>query len=208
MFVLGADTDDVQTVRDTVNFALKNHIDTVMLNILTPLPGTQQFEELDAAGRIFDKRWQLYDAQHVVFQPKQMTPYELQIEVLRGYMRFYSLRTWLRYIFTLQFTKQLLFHWWGMVIIRNWRKDERNKAFMAALKRMAPRLASGETTKPGRRGRPAQAPANFRPVPYARRAHQGRRHRLVKNTRCPSLTESIRHGRALTTSRRARPGQQ
>ena len=29
MFVLGADTDTVQTVRDTVKFAMKNHIDTV-----------------------------------------------------------------------------------------------------------------------------------------------------------------------------------
>ena len=139
MFVLGADTDSVQTVRDTVTFAIKNKIDTVMLNILTPLPGTPQFDELDAAGRIFDKRWELYDAHHVVFEPKLMTPYELQIEVLRGYMRFYSLRTWLKYIFTFRFTKQLLFHGWGMVIIRNWRRDERNKAFIAALKRMWPR---------------------------------------------------------------------
>ena len=139
MFVLGADTDDVQTVRDTVTFAIKNRIDTVMLNILTPLPGTPQYEELDAAGRIFDKRWQLYDAHHVVFEPKLMTPYELQMEDLRGYMRFYSLRTWLRYIFALKFTKQLLFHWWGMVIIHNWRKDERNKAFIKALRRMWPR---------------------------------------------------------------------
>ena len=139
MFVLGADTDSVQTVRDTVTFAIKNRVDTVMLNILTPLPGTPQFEELDAAGRIFDKRWELYDAHHVVFEPKLMTPYELQMEVLRGYMRFYSLRTWLRYIFTFQFTKQLLFHGWGMVIIRNWRRDERNKAFIKALKRMWPR---------------------------------------------------------------------
>ncbi len=40
MFVLGADDDDVQTVRDTVAFAIRNKIDTVMLNILTPLPGT------------------------------------------------------------------------------------------------------------------------------------------------------------------------
>jgi radical SAM superfamily enzyme YgiQ (UPF0313 family) len=139
MFVLGADTDTVQTVRDTVRFAVKNHIDTVMLNILTPLPGTPQYEDLDAAGRIFEKRWQLYDAHHVVFEPKLMTPYELQMEVLRGYMRFYSLRTWLRYIFTLKFTKQLLFHFWGMVIIRNWRKDERNKAFIQRLKRMWPK---------------------------------------------------------------------
>jgi radical SAM superfamily enzyme YgiQ (UPF0313 family) len=139
MFVLGADTDTVQTVRDTVAFAVKNRIDTVMLNILTPLPGTPQFADLDAAGRIFDKRWELYDAHHAVFEPRLMTPYELQIEVLRGYMRFYSLRTWLRYICTLQFTKQLLFHGWGMVIIRNWRRDERNKAFIKALKRMWPR---------------------------------------------------------------------
>jgi radical SAM superfamily enzyme YgiQ (UPF0313 family) len=139
MFVLGADTDSVQTVRDTVAFAIENRIDTLMLNILTPLPGTPQFAELDAAGRIFDKRWELYDAHHVLFEPKMMSPYELQIEVLRGYMRFYSLRTWLRYIFTLKFTKQLIFHGWGMVIIRNWRKDERNKAFIKALKRIWPR---------------------------------------------------------------------
>ena len=139
MFVLGADTDDVQTVRDTVDFAIKNHIDTVMLNILTPLPGTPQYQELEAQGRIFEKRWELYDAHHVVFEPKLMTPYELQMEDLRGYMRFYSLRTWLRYIFALKFTKQLMFHWWGMVIIRNWRKDERNKAFIERLKRMWPK---------------------------------------------------------------------
>jgi anaerobic magnesium-protoporphyrin IX monomethyl ester cyclase len=136
MFVLGADTDDVQTVRDTVKFAMKNRIDTVMLNILTPLPGTPQFNDLEAAGRIFEKRWELYDAHHVVFEPKLMTPYELQIEVMRAYMRFYSLRTWLKYVFTFRFTKQLLFHSWGMVIIRNWRHDERNKAFIKALKRL------------------------------------------------------------------------
>ncbi len=139
MFVLGADDDDVQTVRDTVTFAIENKIDTVMLNILTPLPGTLQFREFDEAGRIFDKRWELYDAHHVVFEPARMTPYELQIEVLRGYMRFYSLRTWLGYIFTFQFTKQLLFHGWGMVIIRNWRRDARNQAFIKALKRKWPR---------------------------------------------------------------------
>ncbi len=147
MFVLGADTDSVQTVRDTVTFAIDNHIDTVMLNILTPLPGTPQFDDLDAQGRIFEKRWELYDAHHVVFEPRLMTPYELQMEVIRGYMRFYSLRTWLRYVLTFRFTKQLLFHGWGMVIIRNWRKDERNKAFIAALERMRPRAAQTQASR-------------------------------------------------------------
>ena len=134
MFVLGADTDDRQTVRDTVDFCMKNHVDTIQLNILTPLPGTPVFDELDAQGRIFEKRWHLYDAHHVVFTPRQMTPYELQLETLRGFMRFYSLRQWLKYFFTFRFTK-LLFQGWGWWIVRTWRKDERNRAFMQALKR-------------------------------------------------------------------------
>ncbi|MGO8684364.1 MAG: B12-binding domain-containing radical SAM protein [Thermoleophilia bacterium] len=135
MFVLGADDDTRQTVRDTVSFALKHHIDTVMLNILTPLPGTIQFQQMEEQGRIFDKRWHLYDAHHVVFTPKQMTPYELQREVIAGYMRFYSKRQWLKMLVTFNFTK-LVFHGWGMWILRNWRKDERNKSFLAALKRL------------------------------------------------------------------------
>ena len=147
MFVLGADTDTVQTVRDTVTFAIDNHIDTVMLNILTPLPGTPQFTELDAAGRIFDKRWYLYDAHHVVFTPKLMTPYELQIENVRGYMRFYSLRAWLRCMFVVRSAQKSLFHWWGMAIIRRWRRDERNKAFVRALKRMWPNPTASDAAK-------------------------------------------------------------
>ena len=63
-----------------------------------------------------------------------MTPYDLQLEVLRGFMRFYSLRQWLKYFFTFRFTK-LLFQSWGWWIVRTWRKDKRNQAFMSTLKR-------------------------------------------------------------------------
>jgi radical SAM superfamily enzyme YgiQ (UPF0313 family) len=135
MFVLGADSDDKSVVRSTVEFALKHKIDTVMLNILTPLPGTPLFDEMDRDGRIFDKRWQLYDAHHVVFTPKNMTPYELQKEAIAGYVRFYSLRVWLKYLCTFRFAK-LVLQTWGFSIVRAWRRDERNKAYMNALKRL------------------------------------------------------------------------
>ncbi len=151
MFVLGADTDTRQTIRDTVDFVLKHHIDTVMLNILTPLPGTIQFAELEAAGRIFDWRWHLYDAHHVVFTPKLMSAYELQLEVLRGYARFYSLRNWLKYFFALRFTK-LLYQGWGWHIVRRWRKDERNKAFIETLKQLhwpRPKAKTNDATVKG-----------------------------------------------------------
>jgi len=90
MFVLGADHDSPDSVRDTVDFALRNKIDTVMLNILTPLPGTQQYADLDAQGRIIERDWSFYDAQHVVFRPRHMTPLHLLQETLRANRRFYS----------------------------------------------------------------------------------------------------------------------
>ena len=92
MFVLGADHDTPDAMRETVKFAQKNKIDTVMLNILTPLPGTQQFQELEAEGRIIEHDWSFYDAQHVVFQPKQMTPLHLLQETIKANKRFYA--TW------------------------------------------------------------------------------------------------------------------
>jgi len=144
--VLGADPDTAQTVRDTVSFCLKHHIDTVMLNILTPLPGTQQFAQLEEQGRIFDHQWEHYDAHHVVFQPAGMTPFELQKEVVRGYARFYSVRNWLRALVKLEGAKQLLFRGWGIMIVRAWRKDRGNRDFMKALKRLKlPRWVPGST---------------------------------------------------------------
>jgi anaerobic magnesium-protoporphyrin IX monomethyl ester cyclase len=132
MFVVGADSDTPQTVRDTVEFAKKNDVDTIMLSALTPLPGTPTFHELDEQGRIFDKRWEYYDSHHVVFHPAKMTAYELQSEALKAYRRFYSRRQWLRYFLTFRFTK-LLFQTWGMYIRANWLRDADNQAFMKTL---------------------------------------------------------------------------
>jgi anaerobic magnesium-protoporphyrin IX monomethyl ester cyclase len=70
MFVLGADSDSVSTVRLTAQFALKHRVDSLMLNILTPGPGTGQLDEMRAEGRILDRPWDLYDGQHVGVPPK------------------------------------------------------------------------------------------------------------------------------------------
>ncbi len=149
MFVLGGEADTKQTVRDTVTFAMKNHIDTIQLAALTPLPGTPLFDQLESEGRIFEKRWYLYDAQHVVFHPKNMTAYELQLEALRQYMRFYSLRQWAKYFFTFRFTK-LLFQSWGWYIVRTWRKNKANQAFMQGLKKLQPQRQPQQTATTSR----------------------------------------------------------
>ncbi|RMG73882.1 MAG: radical SAM protein [Nitrospirae bacterium] len=95
MFVLGADTDDLDTIRKTADFAIKLGIDTVQFVILTPLPGTPFFYEMKEEGRLLHTDWSKYDAHHIVFRPKGLDPVTLQIETLKAMARFYS---W-RYIF-------------------------------------------------------------------------------------------------------------
>ncbi len=135
MFVLGADTDQKSTIRETIDFALKHKIDTIMPNILTPLPGTELFQELEGKGRIFDLDWSHYDAHHVVFKPKNMSPYELQSEIIKGYVRFYAFKRILTSILTFQKVKIIL-RGWGYITVRAWRKDIRNKAYVKSLKKL------------------------------------------------------------------------
>jgi anaerobic magnesium-protoporphyrin IX monomethyl ester cyclase len=152
MFVLGADSDTPSAVRDTVTFALKNHVDTVMLNILTPLPGTQQFSDLDAQGRIITRDWSLYDAQHVVFEPLQMSAAELQREVLRGQRRFFHAERPVAKAASWVVTRKqrsydrMLEYGWCWWYARMWWREPRNRLHMRMLeerRRAAPGGALG-----------------------------------------------------------------
>jgi anaerobic magnesium-protoporphyrin IX monomethyl ester cyclase len=133
MFVLGAESDDRDTMRRTIDFAISHRIDTVMLNVLTPAPGTEWFAEMERAGRIFDKRWQLYDGQHVVITPMRMEPSELQAAVLEGYARFYSPRQWLRCLMERRWLS-LRDHTWCLWYARRWARDRGNREYLRALK--------------------------------------------------------------------------
>jgi radical SAM superfamily enzyme YgiQ (UPF0313 family) len=135
MFVLGADSDTAATVRETARFAREHDISTLMLNILTPLPGTPLFDDLDAQGRIFDRRWDLFDGQHVVFRPRGMTPQALQAEVWGAYARFYSFRQWLKYLATFRYGTMALYSWYW-VFLRRRRKEAGGRAYLEMLKRL------------------------------------------------------------------------
>jgi len=90
MFVFGADTDTVQTMRETGRFARRMNIDTVQFMILCPLPDTETHHQLESEGRILVRDWSLYDAQHVVFKPKNMSPLQLHLETWNALAKFYS----------------------------------------------------------------------------------------------------------------------
>lgn len=96
MFVFGGDTDDIETIRSTQKFAKRLGINSVQFLMLTPLPGTPVFDELEKQGRIIHTDWTKYDAHHAVFEPRLMTPFELHTETLKAMAGFYSWGTILK----------------------------------------------------------------------------------------------------------------
>jgi len=80
-FVFGFDTDDAGVFDRTVEFVLRAKLEVAYFSILTPYPGTRLHQRLTAEKRLLTEDWDLYDANHVVYQPKLLTPDQL----LAGY---------------------------------------------------------------------------------------------------------------------------
>ena len=76
-FTFGLDQDTPEVFMQTARFAVEAHIDLPRYAIVTPFPGTRLYQRLESEGRILTRNWELYDAQHVVFQPAQMSVQEL-----------------------------------------------------------------------------------------------------------------------------------
>ena len=110
--IVGMDGDDVRVFEHTLRFLGQTQIDALQLNILTPLPGTPLFADMERAGRMTDNDWSHYDYRHVVFRPARMTAEELQAGADWLYRQFYRLDriAWrfLRGLFTVGWKPALL----------------------------------------------------------------------------------------------------
>ncbi len=95
-FVFGLDGDAPDTFRQTLDWIVRNRIETVTSHIMTPYPGTVLYDRLKSEGRILTDDLSLYNTANVVFQPKQMSPEQLQDSYLWMYRQIYSFRNILR----------------------------------------------------------------------------------------------------------------
>jgi radical SAM superfamily enzyme YgiQ (UPF0313 family) len=94
--VFGFDNDTKETFDDTVRFLMKQKVSTVSFNVLTPYPGTKVYNDLKLENRLTSNDWRYYDHNTVVFKPKNMTPYELQMGKHNARKKFYSWHSVLR----------------------------------------------------------------------------------------------------------------
>ena len=76
-FTFGGDNDDKDVFKRTVEHVQKLRIDLPRYSILTPFPNTELHKDLSAQGRIIEHDLAMYDVEHVVFEPKNMTAEEL-----------------------------------------------------------------------------------------------------------------------------------
>jgi radical SAM superfamily enzyme YgiQ (UPF0313 family) len=89
-FVFGLDEDRPDVFERTARLAIEMGIDLPRFAVVTPFPGTPLYNRLAQEGRILTRDWELYDGQHVVFQPRRMSVAELQEGTERAWRIAYS----------------------------------------------------------------------------------------------------------------------
>jgi radical SAM superfamily enzyme YgiQ (UPF0313 family) len=89
-FVFGLDSDTADVFEETAQFVIDTRIDLPRFAILTPFPGTGLHKRLEKENRILTKDWELYDGQHVVFQPANMSVADLEQGNMRTWRQVYS----------------------------------------------------------------------------------------------------------------------
>jgi len=89
-FILGIDSDKKDIFDKTIKFVNNSGIDIPVFMIYTPFPGTPLFKNIESEGRIIEKSWSLYDFNHVVFKPKNMSAEELQEGIRKVWKNVYS----------------------------------------------------------------------------------------------------------------------
>ncbi|MFZ2102053.1 MAG: radical SAM protein [Oricola sp.] len=92
-FVFGHDDDDAGVFERTARFVIETGIDLPRFAIQTPFPGTPLYARLEAESRILSRDWELYDGQHVVFEPARMSVQELQEGHVAAWREVYSRRS-------------------------------------------------------------------------------------------------------------------
>jgi radical SAM superfamily enzyme YgiQ (UPF0313 family) len=112
-FVFGLDDDTPEVFLKTARFAVDAKIDLPRFAIVTPFPGTGLYARLESEERILTRNWELYDGQHVVFQPAQMTVNELQRGTEAAWKYAYSWKSMARRLWHTPAS-------WPLALLTNW----------------------------------------------------------------------------------------
>lgn len=92
-FMFGIPGETRETVRRTVALAKELNPDSVQFSILTPLPGTRIYDELQASGHLINGEWEQYDGYFsAVIRTAEMTANDLEDALRWAWHQWYRHR--------------------------------------------------------------------------------------------------------------------
>jgi radical SAM superfamily enzyme YgiQ (UPF0313 family) len=94
--VVGADGDTLESIRRTAEFIEDAGVVVPRFYILTPIPGTDYFKQMERENRIYNKDIYSYNGVETVHVPKHLSPEELTEAYWNLYERVFSLRSILK----------------------------------------------------------------------------------------------------------------
>lgn len=107
-FVIGFDSDTIESIKQTVEFAIDSKIDYAQFNILTPFKNTALYNKLEKENRIilkgegggkFHDNWSFYSFSDVIYKPKKISAKQLKNLSIWAYQRFYSFGPGMKRVF-------------------------------------------------------------------------------------------------------------
>lgn len=115
-FTLGHDYDTVQSIEDTIAFALKNKFTFAAYNILMPYPNTPLYRQLEEEDRLlYDRKWWLhpdYRFNYAAFKPRHMTADQLTGWGFKARTQFNSFGSICKRVFNLKTNMRNAFRLW------------------------------------------------------------------------------------------------
>lgn len=105
--VVGAEGDTLESIKATAKFVADNGIAVPRFYILTPIPGTKFWDEMQEQNRIYNTDIYSYNSCEAVHFPKNMTPEELTKAYWELYNEVYTMKSIAkRTIFTKAFLRR------------------------------------------------------------------------------------------------------
>lgn len=88
-FIIGHPTESIETINKTIALACELELDDVLVTFNTPIPGSQQYAEVDKYGILYKTDWSQFNCWYPVFVPFGLTQEILFQKHREFYRRFY-----------------------------------------------------------------------------------------------------------------------
>jgi len=106
LLMVGADNHTIGVGKKIVDFVIKNKIHGVLIQSMFFVPGTVAYDT--HKNSLIHENWEKYNG-NVVHYPKNISPYDLQKEIIYASRKIYSLKRLLANLFRYKWVNKILF---------------------------------------------------------------------------------------------------